>query len=243
MTATRTSLPSSCPVRSVLCEVDSGLGEVAVAIDRRLWEETINDGYVPPWPCPGCGAAALSVVKDSLKTVHDAATADNVRDRDFPSEEETGRFVCLLQCSRVGCGETCAVSGNYTTGVADTDRGYFEYAACQPLSITPPPPVIRVPRECPAPVKQEVGAACMLHWSDPASCLNRIRNALELLLTDLKIPRGTVNKKEKRVRHSLHARIQILLTKKPKLKDICDRMMAVKHLGNAGSHSGVMVER
>ncbi len=214
-----------------------------MSINRKLWTSTLNKGFVPQWQCPGCGAAALSIVKDSFQTTYDAETADKADDRNFASEDATGRFVCLLQCGRSGCGETCAVSGNYSTGVADTDRGYFEYEDCQPLSITPPPPVIQIPPGCPEPIKQEVLSAFMLHWSDYASCLNRIRNALELLLTDLKVPRTTVNNRRKRVLHSLHARIQILEHAKPRLRDICERMMAVKHLGNAGSHSGVKVER
>lgn len=41
---------------------------------------------------------------------------------------------------------------------------------------------------------------------------------------------------------SLHARIEKLEKKRPKLKDICNRMLAVKHLGNAGSHPGDVVE-
>jgi Domain of unknown function (DUF4145) len=40
----------------------------------------------------------------------------------------------------------------------------------------------------------------------------------------------------------LHERIEKLEQDKPKLKQICHRMMAVKHLGNAGSHPGVEVD-
>jgi hypothetical protein len=103
--------------------------------------------------------------------------------------------------------------------------------------------MIVIPNDCPKEIKQEVTAAFALFWNDNSACLNRIRNALELILTDLKVPRTKITSKNKRVRYSLHERIEILEGKKPKLKDICDRMMAVKHLGNAGSHPGDKVER
>jgi hypothetical protein len=101
--------------------------------------------------------------------------------------------------------------------------------------------MIPIPKACPEPIRQEVTAAFTLYWCDYAACLNRIRNSLELLLTDLKVPR-TELKGSRKMRLSLHARIERLETRKPKLKDICKRMMAVKHLGNAGSHPGDIVK-
>jgi Tfp pilus assembly protein PilO len=102
--------------------------------------------------------------------------------------------------------------------------------------------MIQIPRKCPAPVRAEVVAAFSLYWNDRAASLNRIRNALELVLDDLKIPKSSVDKiKKKKNRLSLHNRIEKLKRMRPNLKEICERMMAVKHLGNAGSHSGVVV--
>jgi hypothetical protein len=40
---------------------------------------------------------------------------------------------------------------------------------------------------------------------------------------------------------TLHKRIENLQATRPKLKELCDQMMAVKHLGNAGSHPGIQV--
>jgi Domain of unknown function (DUF4145) len=102
--------------------------------------------------------------------------------------------------------------------------------------------MISIPRACPKGVREEVVAAFSLYWIDLAASLNRIRNALELVLDDLKVPKSTLDKvKKKRNRLNLHNRINILKKKRPKLEIICERMMAVKHLGNAGSHPGVPV--
>jgi hypothetical protein len=41
-----------------------------------------------------------------------------------------------------------------------------------------------------------------------------------------------------RVRLPLDARINVLRGSRPGLRELCDRLLAVKHLGNAGSHPG-----
>lgn len=227
-------------------------------IDRKLWQAEISADHVPNWPCPGCGAASLTMVKDSFHTIIDGNTSRHRDDPDFEHEFTTGRFVCLLECSKPRCQESCAVSGNHDI-TQGGEYGEHLYATGRPKSINPPPPLIQIPRACPEAIRAEVVAAFSLFWSDYASCLNRIRNALELVLTDLGVSRGIMAAKKpkpgspppapgapppkkKLTRLSLHQRIERLAKDKPRLKDICERMMAVKHLGNAGSHPGVNVE-
>ncbi len=102
--------------------------------------------------------------------------------------------------------------------------------------------MIVIPAACPKDVREEVIAAFSLYWLDLAACLNRIRNAMELVLDNLKVPKTALDRaRKKKQRLSLHHRIEKLEKKRPKLKDICEQMMAVKHLGNAGSHSGERV--
>jgi Domain of unknown function (DUF4145) len=210
---------------------------IAMTVDRKVWQFEISEKYVPDWPCPGCGSTSLKLVEGSFHAVSDGNSQRHSHHPDWEWEFDTGRFVCLLQCSKPTCKESCAVSGNYSVTV-DQDEG--GYPGGKPSSIVPPPPIIAIPKKCPEPVRQEIAAAFSLFWCDEAACLNRVRNALELLLTELKVPNSKVNN-NKRVRHSLHTRIELLETKRPKLKDICEQMMAVKHLGNAGSHAGKSV--
>ncbi|HEX3148647.1 MAG TPA: DUF4145 domain-containing protein [Gemmataceae bacterium] len=40
-----------------------------------------------------------------------------------------------------------------------------------------------------------------------------------------------------------HQRIELLEKKRPNMKEICEKMMGLPHLGNAGSHSGEKVDR
>jgi Domain of unknown function (DUF4145) len=175
----------------------------------------------------------LEIVKNSFQTVMDRATYC-IPDNEFDAEMVTGRFVCLLLCAR--CHESCAVSGDFSNEVLPWDGTQIQN--CIPRSITPPPPMIAIPKACPKPLRDEVVAAFSLYWIDLSACLNRIRNALELLLDDLKARKWSNDKKN---RLSLHHRIENLKKKRPKLEELCDRMMAVKHLGNAGSHPGINV--
>jgi hypothetical protein len=204
-------------------------------IDRSMWKwNTVTFDDAPQWPCPTCNMPSLVVVKDSYQTIMDRATYC-IPDHEFDPESVTGRFVCLLCCTR--CHESCAVSGNFTNSRDPFDGSEIQHGT--PRMVTPSPPLIAIPAACPKAVGAEVTGAFSLYWIDLAACLNRIRNALELVLDDLKVPRFTLDKaKKKKNRLSPHHRIEKLEKQRPRLKLICERMMAVKHLGNAGSHPG-----
>jgi hypothetical protein len=151
----------------------------------------------------------------------------------------SGRFVCLLKCGN--CQESCAVSGDYGTNSYRDEQGDHDYDRRHPTSITPPPPMILLPEDYPKPIRQEVTAAFRLYRCDNGACLNRIRNALELVLDDLRIPKSRMDNNKKH-RLNLHQRIEKLERRNAKFRDFCERMMAVNHLGNAGSHPGIIVK-
>lgn len=112
--------------------------------------------------------------------------------------------------------------------------------------ITPALPMIHVPAQCPDDVRNEINAAFRVFWCDKAASLNHVRHAIELLLTSMEVPRsravvrGTGAKRFDS--RTLHDRIGWLRAKGPKMEEMCDQLLAVKHLGNAGSHPGVNVE-
>jgi hypothetical protein len=77
------------------------------------------------------------------------------------------------------------VAGNYETWQGHDEHADWLYPNGRPTSVNPPPPLIHIPDGCPAPIRQEVVAAFGLYWLDYSSALNRIRNAIELLLTEM----------------------------------------------------------
>ena len=63
-----------------------------------------------------------------------------------------------------------------------------------------------------------------------------MRSVIELILTHLKVPKTTLDKKrKKRVRLNLHNRIEKLDSKHDEIKEL---LLAIKWVGNDGSHTG-----
>jgi hypothetical protein len=184
-----------------------------------------------------------------VDTLHHEPAADcqaqmRARGMDFTFEEERGVFICTLRCAIDLCAEKLAVSGWYDVAVFDTPEVSQEEEEYHPLSITPAPPLIRLPSDCPQGVQAEVRAAFAAFWADKAACLNHIRQAVELLLTRIRVPRFRMVNTHgvtRRRRRTLHDRIEWLRATRPTCNSLCDQLRAVKHLGNVGSHPGIKV--
>ncbi|EPC3806861.1 DUF4145 domain-containing protein [Enterobacter ludwigii] len=137
-------------------------------------------------------------------------------------------FVCLLFCERTRCPAVVAVSG---TGVLpDSDRvrsaaeditGNILYRAA---SFTPALPAFAIPAECPDEVTLPLRQSFSLFISAPGSAATAIRITLEALMKALNIS-GT----------KLHTRLE-KLRDEAEYAEHMDALMALKWLGNAGSH-------
>jgi hypothetical protein len=104
-----------------------------------------------------------------------------------------------------------------------------------PKYFTESPRLVDIPEATPQPVTDELLASFQLYWNDPLACTNRIRSAVEKLLTAQRISQTTGRKPGTRRQFlSLHRRIEQFRAKQP---GIADALMAVKWIGNAGSHS------
>lgn len=204
-----------------------------MAVNREMWQSEFSEKGHPGWPCPKCGTGSL---KFKVETMAKAETADSFLDeREGKIKTYKARFACLFECGSSECGEPAAVSG--TVRLEELPNYSLEDRYI-PQSFLPPPQMIRVPETCPEEIRSEVQASFALFWLDHSSALNRIRNAIELLLTEMGVKRHGQRSGGGRTRLSLDSRIQVLRSKKPSLSDLCDRLLAVKHLGNAGSHPG-----
>jgi hypothetical protein len=151
------------------------------------------------------------------------------------------RFVCLLQCL---CGEFVAVVGphgleqGFTGPVDDPEVDYVDYY--EPLMFEPPLRIINIPSGVPSDVNEQILQSFRLFWCDPDAASNRIRIAIESLLDFRGVKRTSINKNRKRVKLKLHARIELFGQMGEPLSA---NLMAVKWLGNAGSHSSTTVTR
>lgn len=201
---------------------------------RHLWRSSISLNSCPPWECTACTNGVLRLKVKSLNYEETEASKASHNEEGFDPDWIEYIFTAWAECSNENCKQTYAISGKgglepqYTGQV---EWNYFE--TFYPNSIQPPLKIISTPANCPADVSGELKIAFELFWLDTEACASRIRIALEHLLSHLSIPKQKVDTDGKTIIVSLHKRIETYVQDEPVLGN---QLMALKWLGNAGSH-------
>ncbi|MEU8453736.1 DUF4145 domain-containing protein [Streptomyces griseoaurantiacus] len=199
------------------------------------------------WPrllCPRCERGTLQAKSaDSVVKVEAADSASELWRNHEAWEPDWiyGYFHGALHCSETKCDEPTIVTGEYTLDAIPDDDWGIDYEERLRLRFSIPGlRIMKMPQKCPEPVQARIQEAANLLWSDPASAANRLRSAIEELLTAQKIPRTKLVPKgatqpKRRKRLSAHERIIMLKAREP---DAANLLEAVKWIGNSGSHEG-----
>ncbi len=206
-------------------------------MNRDIWKQTLTETHAPRWPCPTCGTGFLRIKDGPIKVYATKESIDASRSDHFYQGDATERFACVLQCDKASCAEPISLVG--TTGweeLPDSDEGFVWSQYLLPLFFDPPLALIDIPRACPRDVRMELIEAFRLYWCHRGAAANRIRTAVELLLTHLGVKRFTLQHGRRR-RLNLHERIQFFRANKPELGV---PLLAIKWLGNEGSHPGTL---
>ncbi|QOC94725.1 DUF4145 domain-containing protein [Micromonospora craniellae] len=194
---------------------------------------------LPDLICPTCRIGRLTVPKPWV-TGGDAATTEARRQRpdDFEPDWITGVFTGILECPRDTCQERIAVTGGWRLAISPDAAG--PYLDVVRLTYARPALILV---DCPPGTPDRVTAACRaaaeIVWVDPSGAANRLRVAVEELLTAQGVPRTASPRSPggRRRRIKTHERIELLAKRKPKkAHDAVHVLMAVKFIGNAGSH-------
>lgn len=217
-----------------------------MAVDRNLWKvESFTLQAMPLWPCPRCPEGRLVADKKTLYELEARASVEAGVESGWEPDWMYGAFSLTLRCNNPQCCENVLCAGSY--GVSQefdpvlAQGGQDPYAYCSRYTaktFVPPIPVFRIPVQCPEAVRAEIQSAFAILWSDRGASANRVRIAIEKLLDTKKVKR-TVTKRGKRTQLTLHSRIDKLASKTDD-KDTHSLLMAVKWLGNAGSHGADM---
>lgn len=206
-------------------------------MDRQLWKASPTETRAPRWPCPRCNTGILELDR-KLVSVYETGESRVDRHReDWFEDYIEERFTALLTCNRAVCREPVVFCG-HTFHEQETDaEGYTWNRYLRPEYFVPALRLISTPSGCPAIIAKNISGAFSLFWCDRSSCANRLRSALESLLTVLKVKRFTRHNppRKGRIRLSLHQRIELFAKSNAELGKI---MLAVKWLGNEGSHPG-----
>jgi hypothetical protein len=85
---------------------------------------------------------------------------------------------------------------------------------------------------------RNIESAFTLFWVDASAWGTRLRSAIESLLDQIKVKRFTVNAKGRRIQLTTHARLTLLAKNASKHASTADTLLAIKWIGNEGSHAG-----
>ncbi|MEV8529873.1 DUF4145 domain-containing protein [Streptomyces sp. NPDC052000] len=117
------------------------------------------------------------------------------------------------------------------------EEGYREHLT--PQFFMPELPLIQNFGDCPKRVREMIESASPVLWVDPSSAANRLRSSVEALMDWEGIPRRW-SSRAKPYDLSLHRRIQRFKDAKPAFSKAADLLLAVKWIGNVGSHGSAI---
>lgn len=207
-------------------------------MDRSPWKAEFTTHVAPRWPCPACQSGRLKLRPGSLQEGETAASRAEHGHPAWDVEWIDGRFACFFDC--VECGNSVAVAGRYRV---QDDRYYDEHKGeggdfekyYKPTYFSDAPPLIALPSSLPDALVVDVRASFQHFWGDATACANRVRSAIEKLLTDQRIQRTSGRVAGKRRRFlTLHERIERF---RAVHSNAAGKLMAIKWVGNAGSHA------
>lgn len=198
----------------------------AIQLSKRF-----GDSLDVEWPCPACGQRTVQILKDSFTIRSNLATLQQQNMEWFEADMEESVFSCMASCSRQACGEVVACIGESQGGIywdEHTHKDVF-YRMHRPVSFHPTLSPVVITDKCPQEIAGPLYASFSIFLMQPGSAANLIRIAVEQLLNAIGIPK--LDDKSKRI--NLHQRIDKLDGQYASYRNT---LMAIKFLGNAGSH-------
>lgn len=188
----------------------------------------------PAWLCPSCYNQTLRIRAGSFHFDTSAASKKSVSRGDSDPWDVSYVFSGLLECTRLGCLETIAVSGE---GRCDEKvlkrREGIEIDVIDMFwakVFMPPLPLFIEPEGCPADIKAQLNVISSLLTLNSAAAANAIRRLLEILMDVMDVPKA--KKLHQRIEKGLHVFGQDSAA-----------IHALKAIGNAGSHGNVITEK
>jgi hypothetical protein len=191
-------------------------------------------------PCPHCDNGMLKLDDKDFyfKMTEELKRSSSQENKYLEMENIEYKFHGTFKC--VGCGEVVVSAGIGGMEEDQVDENKFQFIETfYPKIFIPTIPLFKIDRKCPHSVRREIESAFALYWSDLPACANKIRIAVEQIMNDKKVKKVYFSEREnKEKRYSLHRRIEIFGATFPKYKDYVTALLALKYIGNDGSHIG-----
>ena len=198
-------------------------------MNRNLYKQSFTLSNSPDYNCPKCNIGLLRIQKDSFKKYTTFDLDEMQKHPDFEPEWIEYIFNCVFECNNDRCEGKVLCTGHGSVGVDidvdDYGQQYQEWDDYyRPLFFHPNLNLITIPEDTPTDIKKILNQSFELFFTSPSAAANLVRIAIENILTD----QGVEQMK------NLHQRIEKLPEKHEAVKI---HILAVKWLGNAGSHS------
>ena len=202
---------------------------------------------IPKFQCPVCQNGLLISNKEKL-VEETTKKSEHCYDAIGEPECYEGYFTAISRCNNPDCqeittivGETKTVEDGWNDGRDPDTYEYIDephpiYKTVYLVNYTNPAiRLIKFPKNTPTEIVDIVDESFKLFWVDEDSCGNKIRSGIEKLLDLQKVNKTTVNIHRKRQSLYLHQRIEKFKSKEP---EIAKYLLALKWIGNQGSHNG-----
>lgn len=197
----------------------------------------------PSFPCPRCDSTLQPVTK-SFFSEESAASRAFQESGDGDMEHIIGVFSLRLHCPSASCAEQVFCVGKFhlVEEASKFNSGRIGFVpSLRPQFFTPTIPIFPIHPKIDDPngksrIANPLWDSFSLFWSSPSAAGNALRIALEALMDYRGIKKTTINKKGKRVMIDLHSRIEMFQKKHPNLSELGDKLIALKWIGNSGSH-------
>jgi hypothetical protein len=211
-------------------------------MDRRTFKIPFTKDDTPDWICPRCNKGLLRFIEgrfffEESKDSKDAHSHE-AWDPDWVALIYSG----MLKCENGRCGEVVTSLGVGSVDIdvvfgpeGEPDQVWVEFF--RPKYFEPPLQLFSIPKNCPESVSVPLNDSFRQFFSSPSAASNSVRIAVEALLTCLDVKRFSA-KNGRRIFLTLHSRIALL---PEKYKELGDLLLAIKWLGNAGSHVSSLV--
>ncbi len=203
---------------------------------RKLEVELEEWTTVPRLLCPECGNG---YIRFDSPTEAENGLSERMRLYEEAWEPDwiNGTFTSMGTCENPECGSKIAASGTYRVDTVTPHSGdgsyedlYSSYYKFK--SFIPPLLLIQIPESAPELIREGIARASAVLFADPSLAATALRLVIEQFLTSEDIP------EENSSGHfiNLHERIE-KWRDKPNQNRVAELFLAVKWIGNAGTHS------
>jgi hypothetical protein len=209
---------------------DKKEAKLYLSIMRKKYRIQFTDNEVHSINCPHCKIGLASADWDEILSEETIESINDRKHPDWESEWVRYSYTLLYKCgSCKGTTYSVGEAEHYQYSHYDEETGEYEHEEgniYSPKYFTPPLYIFELPKHYPSAIKKGLMKSFQLAYCDVSAAANRLRATLEILI------RLNFTEAEIGVR-KLHDQIP-LLTKK--FTEIGDLSLAIKWIGNEGSH-------